>query len=537
MAPLIETLRFESLKNLASERFGPITSPEEEILRLSATTEMAYPDELQERPEITGEFLRWLATDSEAAAHIDPLGLRVNNCTIISALNLTGSKLPFRLLFQHCNFQSEVNLRSAVLPELFFYNCTTEQGISADGLDSPGRIFLRNLRSAGEISFVGAQVGGQLDCSGTSLTAEGEALSADGAHISGDVLLREGFSSKGPIRFRGAQIGGDLDCSGASLTAEGEALSADGAKISGNVFLSEGFSAKGAIRFNSTQIGGHLDCSQAAIRYLSCEFAHLDGSLIWRALVEPDQSYLNLLGATIGTLEDDTASWPAPGQLVIKGCEYRNLTHHEPSTEEHLKTRRLATQRQLDVRERIQWLMLQRDENRRDPHAWMWLAKLFKEKDDIAGYRRIICEYRSLKARASKNPFRRKLGLLLAEIERNPWTIFIVFLPLLLLGTAIFWSSAHHMPPTNSDASRAWASGTAYPAAYPRFNPLVYTLENELPLIKFGMDDKWAPDPNLSTQGRSGLYWFLVCFRWFLIAAGWVQGILLTVGINRRFRD
>jgi hypothetical protein len=66
MAPLLENIRFEALKKLALERFGPITPPEEEVLRLSASTEMEYPDELDERPEISGEFLRWLATDSES---------------------------------------------------------------------------------------------------------------------------------------------------------------------------------------------------------------------------------------------------------------------------------------------------------------------------------------------------------------------------------------------------------------------------------------------------------------------------------------
>jgi hypothetical protein len=478
-----------------------------------------------------------------------------------------------------------VFLRSVVLPELILYNCDTKEGISADGLDSRGDVFFKKLKSAGEIRLLGSQIGGGLicsgafltgegdtlsadranisgsvylnegfssageirllgahiggnvDCSSASLTTKGDALSADGAKISGDVFFNNKFSSEGKIRLHGVQIGGDLSCSSASLTAEGNALNADSAKISGNIFLNEGFSSRGQISFPAAQIGGQIDCSQATIRGLFCGFMRLDKNLIWRSLGEPEQSYLYLFEATIGTLQDDTASWPAPGHLVIKGCEYKNLTHHEPSTEEHLKGKFLASQRQFDARERIQWLMLQREEDRLDPHAWMWLAKLFKEKDDVAGYRRIICEYRCLKARSLKNPALRWFNLRLAEIERNPWSIFIVFLPPLLLGTAIFWSAAHHIPPTNSEASRSWASSAAYPAAYPRFNPLVYTLENELPLIKFGMDDKWAPDPNLATQHQSGLYWSLAGFRWFLIAAGWIQGILLTVGINRRFRD
>jgi hypothetical protein len=43
----------------------------------------------------------------------------------------------------------------------------------------------------------------------------------------------------------------------------------------------------------------------------------------------------------------------------------------------------------------------------------------------------------------------------------------------------------------------------------PRFNPLIYSLANDLPQVKFGLDDKWAPDqtykPDLFVFGRNDL--------------------------------
>jgi hypothetical protein len=275
------------------------------------------------------------------------------------------------------------------------------------------------------------------------------------------------------------------------------------------------------------------------MRTLTCQDMRLSGNLIWTAIQDAKTCYLDLSGASINTLRDDTASWPAPGSLVVKGLEYKNLAHDESSTEEHLSNNRTALQRKLDAGERIGWLGLQGEGDRLDPHAWMWLAQLFKEKDDIVGYRQIVCEYRCMKARSLANPTSRSVGILMAHVEKNPWSILWLFLPLLMIGTSVFWWAAvtGKMQPTSADAYFAWASGKPFPVAYPRFNPWVYTLENELPLVKFGMDDKWAPDPNLITRRNANTYWFLACFRWVLILAGWIQGIMLSIGINRRFRD
>ena len=263
--------------------------------------------------------------------------------------------------------------------------------------------------------------------------------------------------------------------------------------------------------------------------------------MIWTSISDANNvtKYLNISSANIKNIHDDTGSWPKSGRLAVDGSKYEDLIAHEPSTKEHLKNKRLAPRRKLNSGERASWLNLQNDEDRLDPQAWMWLAKLFKEKDDIVGYRQIVCEYRCMKVRSSRNPITRSVGIPMAHLERNPWSILWLFLPLLIIGALVFWlgASARVMAPTNKDAYSAWATNERFPLAYPRFNPLVYTLENELPLVKFGMDDKWAPDPNLIVKGDTGTYWSLSIFRWFLILAGWVQGIMLTIGINRRFRD
>ncbi len=540
----LETARFDALRKLAAERFGTIEPAEEEVLRLSASTEDLDTPESKDRPKVRAAFVRWLATDKDAAAHIDPLGLRVANATIASDLDLSFCKLPFPLRLRRCTLRGKLDIGSAELPALDLSDCTTEQGVTADGLRTRGTVFLRGLEAKGEVRFPGARIGGDLDCSRATLTAEGDALSADGAKIAGGVFLREKFSCSGSIRFLGVKIGGDLDCTGAALTAEGEALSADGANITGDVFLREGFSSSGTIGLLGAQIGGDLDCSGARMGAMTGEQLRLEGKLIWTGIKDACISRLDLLGASVKTLRDDAASWPAPGKLVVKGLEYGDLADHELSTDENLSRSRMAPQRPLRARERIRWLSLQDDEDRLDPQAWMWLAKLFKEKGQDGDSRRVLLSYRLMQARAGKWymwPIHVPFGFL-------SWEPLLILLPFVLF---FFWGANTYqrawdqgqISPTASDAfiqKPAGASPTQasqYAHAYPVFNPWIYTLENELPLVKFGMDDKWAPDPNLIARGEAATYWGLAVFRWFLILAGWVQGILLTFGITRRFRD
>jgi hypothetical protein len=91
---------------------------------------------------------------------------------------------------------------------------------------------------------------------------------------------------------------------------------------------------------------------------------------------------------------------------------------------------------------------------------------------------------------------------------------------------------------------------------YPPFNALIYSLENCLPLVKFGQDEHWQPDPHLQQrQGspaalagdwRSCLKrivfirlptWIvspavLRWFRWIMIAAGWVLATFFVAGLS-----
>jgi hypothetical protein len=81
---------------------------------------------------------------------------------------------------------------------------------------------------------------------------------------------------------------------------------------------------------------------------------------------------------------------------------------------------------------------------------------------------------------------------------------------------------------------------------YPKYQPFVYTLENAVPLVKLGMDDKWTPNPSpefcrpwfpkLPYLFFVSTYGILVFTRWFLIVWGWAQATILAAAVADRFK-
>jgi hypothetical protein len=65
------------------------------------------------------------------------------------------------------------------------------------------------------VRFLGAEIGGNLECGDASFQNKGgSALTLSGAKIMGQVLLNRGFQANGEVRLPGAEIGGNLDCNG-----------------------------------------------------------------------------------------------------------------------------------------------------------------------------------------------------------------------------------------------------------------------------------------------------------------------------------
>lgn len=145
-----------------------------------------------------------------------------------------------------------------------------------------GDVFLGGLTAGGTgklgtVRLTAARIGGHLDCSGATIrNPTGPALRAGGAlQVAGRVFLLRGFTAYGAgkwgaIWLGGARIGGQLDCSGATITnPSGPALRVDFLQAAG-ILLRSGFTADGCgelgtVRLVGARIDVQLDCSQAVV--------------------------------------------------------------------------------------------------------------------------------------------------------------------------------------------------------------------------------------------------------------------------------
>jgi hypothetical protein len=708
--PLLDHIRARKLIELARVRFHPkLWDAETKVLRDSASSEdLPDPDEKAPRPEIRPEFLRWLATDPEAAPHIDPKGLRVYAATILGKLDLEECHLNPTLTFRRCEFQGEINLLSAETRGLFFLDSSLVRRIAADRVIVHGPLFLRRVQSDAEIRLLNARVEGNLSCNGAKLRAERNALSADGAQIDGGIFLKDGFESDGEIRLLGAQIKGNLECNGAKLRAKGNALSADGAQIDGDIFLKDGFESDGEIRLLGTRIEGDLECTGAKLRArvdalsaeraqigggvfltegfesggaislsgariegnlecigaklrakgsalsvdgaqiggsvslkdgfesdgeirllgaqikgnLECNGAKLrakgntlsadsariggdvflvdgfesegtlrlpgaeiggdllvrgakvaavvcqntvaKGDLAWQRIEKSKKTALILIGARVKNLHDDKTSWPEEGMLNLDGLVYEELTLHDPSSDEDVKSSRYSRELPLTARERIDWILLQRDDWCAEPQPWMQLRDLLERKGDRKGAKYVLFRFRCLQAQESWTPLR-WWRIAFAWLEEDLLRILLPISCTVALGTLVFagavrsgamietvqtqpamistYSESAKGAPRKSDESDKPVS-----IHYTSFQPFIYTLENAVPLVKLGMDERWMPD--LQHQPRpwfprhpwlDGLKWFnsygfLVWSRWLLILSCWFQATVLAAALADRFK-
>jgi hypothetical protein len=429
--------------------------------------------------------------------------------------------------------------------------------VTADEVRVGGNVILQSARTIGEVRLSGAEIGGSLICDEARFRGAtdawgnvSETLSIERLRGRGGVFLR-GVVARGTVRLTAARFESTLECTGSRIRAaryQNDALIADGIHVTGNAGFSN-IRTDGVVRFVGAVFSSTLDLSDAKLRAGTdtqdppAPALLLDSAKVAETFYLRNQASirggLSLVGAEVGAISDHLPCWPKKGSLRLNGLRYGALLG--PT----------------DAKSRLNWLGRQNSETQREfwPQPYEQCAMVLRAMGHDDDARRIILEKERLQ-RASR---RARMGLMNRCLRyvgdtlsgwtvgygRHPLRALLWLLLLALLGTVIFWQGFRHgvMVPTDPAAvsSQGWKICAQSEAKaqfgivqcfldaedgryYPRFQPLVYSLETILPVVDLGQRSNWMPDP----ERWPWLVWFL---RGYTIA-GWLLGLLAIAGLS-----
>jgi hypothetical protein len=239
---------------------------------------------------------------------------------------------------------------------------------------------------------------------------------------------------------------------------------------------------------------------------------------------------------------DDQESWPRAGNLNIDGFVYGRIARGPT-----------------DAEARLQWLALQAEFT---PQPYRQLAKVLRELGDDQGARRVLYKMEKLRRTEQSRIWRDRLHdvkltrwsrltgwtrywlargggwVLKATIGygfRLQWTLYCI-LVLTILGAVIFHCGyqAGAMTPVDEKAYFYFQQHHEPPPYQQQFMCIAYSLENTVPVLKFGQDSTWTPDPAPQSAGRWWRTWpiFLRFFRRTEIVCGWLLATLFIAGVT-----
>ena len=226
--------------------------------------------------------------DCRHAAFDNPAG-----CSIKADELSVGGEL---LLEDDFTARGEVNLERSTVTRLRATGGTFDSGngngnyaVRGDALCARSGVFLdHGFHAFGEVSLVGADITGQLCCTGGQFdNPAGAALDARRLQAE-DVYLDRGFRAAGEVRLDGALLTRQLNCTNGKFANErGYALDCDDMQCDGDVFLDRGFIATGEVRLIGAQIKNELNCTGGRFENQAGKALNADG------LTTPGNAFLN----------------------------------------------------------------------------------------------------------------------------------------------------------------------------------------------------------------------------------------------------
>jgi hypothetical protein len=534
------------------------------------------PGDRAELRHVRADFLRWLLNDARAAVFMDKDGLQVVAATIDGKVDLDNSHIPYDLNFSRCVFKGDIGFALANARAIYIGNSTSLGNVTFEGATISGGLSLEDgFQSQGSVTMYGTRIVGDLSMKGATLLGKDKQFSLDNAEVSGIVYFVN-FKCAGPVWMLNTKFGGQFIATGANFgstvtmtgaSVEGDltlghvqsvgtvnldhatvagSISLDGAHLEGkqtslslrsttvvgDVYLMPDFHASGSVNLWQAVIKQGLWVNEAELAELDCSDAQIGADLLWAGIINPERTKLNLAHANVKGFRDVKKSWPAPGNLSVVGFVYEDISLEVPIASGKIEG--------TNPDDRIAWLMLQSNADRIASQPWIQLAKYVQAQNNPAGAKKVLDMMKRMQAKNA-------LVFRYEEFVENPTDVLIPMGLFWIVGSVIFWRARRMkaMAPTDKDAYDHFSKHDNAPLYYVPFSPVVYTLENVLPVVKLGQDDAWAPDPQSNPAPRQGWkrwlpqlsYNWLALLRWLLIVLGWMLAIVLAGVIGSLFKS
>jgi hypothetical protein len=427
--------------------------------------------------------------------------------------------------------------------------------------------FRRGFIANGLILFDDSEIGGLFDCSegnfrsGFDAMATGRAdrwdrgiraLKCHRLNLKGSLYLRD-CDCDGELSFSGAQIGGDLDCRNGHFQRAGngdtDALRFTRIEASGNIYLSTGFQADGKVQLNGARVRGNIDCRGGTFSVpenlasndfaaageafsedaMSLVNAEVQGALIIAPIERKDgaaavfKGSLDLKSAHVKVLVDNVDAWPSSHKRP-KGA-LRNVIHLDGFTYE-----RFAGIAPTDAHLRKTWLQCQPKAHvGRDfkPQPFEQLIKVLRNMGHPEEARRLAIERQGFLVRRRLSQWRsgprgaiRALGALLWALTvgllighgYRPLRVLVI-MAMVGLSFGYYFDIAAEKgvfaprdaqvflqqdfndcrPHTGGNWTKCTQKVGDKFAEYPQFNPWVYSFNVLLPVVDLYQEKNWVP--------------------------------------------
>jgi hypothetical protein len=467
---MIAKLNTVTRRLLERSEFASLTPAEQQLLDgLESGEEIVFGQgtlppagEAPEELRIRAGFIRHLIRGTLDAPHTPQprpheKGLRIAGAAIDGCLDLHGCRVDFDLSFRNCHFSRPLVFDSATVEGLRL-NGSVLPGLRAEWFVARGAVSLDGVQASGELRFVGAKIGGPLDCDNLRVSNPGgSALSLMRIEVGGALFLRGTAAIDGSMNLLGARFRAIVDA--AECWPKPGDLNLSGC-VYDSFLMSAPVSAAARLRWLRLQHPSGCLSAFSPQPFEQC-------ALVLRAMGHPEDARAILIEKErlLRRAERRRARPPLRQVLWLKDCVLGGTIRYG-----HAPILALA------------WLL------------GFWLLGMA-----VYGF--------TYEQRA----FRPHISLL-----RRPEWVTCAGTPGQSWNAASFRESmAGRALPGESQLDCFLRQPEAQ--TYPRFNAVVYALDTLLPVVSLQMDDYWSPDHAKRWGcGAQIFQWFQIMIGWAL---------------------